>query len=74
MIDATCIKYMCLDFFLTILIFVCLLSYLFALKLFQLQNCGNDVSMSRKIQADNKAYICLLEEKLKPAFVSRKEI
>nr|XP_011415523.3 metaxin-1 [Crassostrea gigas] len=33
------------------------------------QNCGNDVSMSRKIQADNKAYICLLEEKLKPAFL-----
>lgn len=29
--------------------------------------------MSRKIQADNKAYICLLEEKLKPAFVSLKK-
>jgi hypothetical protein len=35
-----------------------------------LQNCGNDVSLSRKLQADNKAFLYFLEEKLKPAYVS----
>ncbi|XP_062621655.1 metaxin-1-like [Saccostrea cucullata] len=33
------------------------------------QNCGNDVSLSRRIQADNKAFVHFLEEKLKPAFL-----
>ena len=34
------------------------------------QNIGNDVSMSRKMQADNKAFIYFIEEKLRPAYVS----
>ncbi|XP_048731783.1 metaxin-1-like [Ostrea edulis] len=33
------------------------------------QNFGNDVSLSRKLQADNKAFLYFLEEKLKPAYL-----
>nr|XP_022334033.1 metaxin-1-like [Crassostrea virginica] len=36
---------------------------------FKEQNIGNDVSMSRKMQADNKAFIYFIEEKLRPAYL-----